>query len=349
MRFRDLNLLGPLALAALLAAVPAAATSTFVLDGGVVDPPASVGPVGTVGSVGSTGEVFGAIDRGRFQCASRCSNPVTGLFTPQVDAPMSAAVTATDMHVIASDPLYDPQGITITMHMLLTGDVAVSGPNPFEGNVMVRAMGSNYDIISTMIWNGAGLSTTGLLAGAPTHMVDYPLDFQILVLASPSNTQYIALSLSTRAYGTSVGTDVNTASSDFSGQGLRFPTLTPAFEPPAGISVSIPSLNIVNNYWVDPAAGVAPATVPGRLALAALRNPVRGAARFALTLPADGAARGEVYDVRGRRVATLLDGWQAAGSRELAWDGAGGAGAGVYFVRVSTGREQATTRIVVVK
>jgi hypothetical protein len=331
----------------LLAPLSALADTQFVLNGDVVTPPASVGPLTVTGSVSSGGSVFGAIEKGRFRAACSCFNPaVLGLFTPQVDAPMAMAVTANDVHVIAADPNFDPTGMTLTMHMLLTGDLASAGPVPFEGKVNVRAYNSNTDINSTLS-TVSGSTGSGQFANATLHMVDYPLDFPLLWLVSPSNSQFMVIMFSTRAYGTSISTDDNSASADFSGAGLRFPTGTPAFDTPPGIAVSIPSLNIVNNFWVDPALGVAPRITTGGLALAALANPARGTARLALTLPADGAARVEVFDVGGRRVASLLDGWQAAGRHELAWD-AGVAGAGVYLVRAQSGRETVTTRVAIV-
>ena len=80
----------------------------------------------------------------------------------------------------------------------------------------------------------------------------------------------------------------------------------------------------------------------------ARRNPVRGVARLSLTLPESGVARVEVFDVGGARVATLLDGWQPAGTRELSWD-AGDTSAGVYFARVAFARRSTTIRLVLVR
>jgi hypothetical protein len=82
--------------------------------------------------------------------------------------------------------------------------------------------------------------------------------------------------------------------------------------------------------------------VPAEFALAAPSpNPFRGAAttvRFDLPVPAD--VKVSVYDLAGRRVATLADGRQPAGRHAVAWDGRDGAGsrvgAGVYFVRLES-------------
>ena len=78
----------------------------------------------------------------------------------------------------------------------------------------------------------------------------------------------------------------------------------------------------------------------GRVALSAPRpNPFTATASFALTLPVAGPVDVGVFDVAGRRVATLLrESNAAAGVHTLTWNGAEAGGAraagGVYFVRV---------------
>ncbi len=73
------------------------------------------------------------------------------------------------------------------------------------------------------------------------------------------------------------------------------------------------------------------------LALSAGPNPTRGALRFALTLGEAAAARLDVFDVTGRRVATPQQGLLAAGTHALDWDPADADGTrlatGVYFAR----------------
>lgn len=57
-------------------------------------------------------------------------------------------------------------------------------------------------------------------------------------------------------------------------------------------------------------------------------------------LPHDTRTRLDVYDISGRHVARLMDGWQIAGSSAATWDGrrddGGNAGPGVYFARLIT-------------
>ena len=69
-------------------------------------------------------------------------------------------------------------------------------------------------------------------------------------------------------------------------------------------------------------AAARPAPTP-RLMLAVAPQPVRGAASFAVTLPREGIARLELFDVAGRSVAVVFDGIVPAGRTVLSWDGRG--------------------------
>jgi len=62
------------------------------------------------------------------------------------------------------------------------------------------------------------------------------------------------------------------------------------------------------------------------------------------TLPAAGPARIDVFDVQGRRVATLVDGVVDAGAHDVRWTAA--ARAGVYLARLCTGQGERTLRVV---
>ena len=66
-------------------------------------------------------------------------------------------------------------------------------------------------------------------------------------------------------------------------------------------------------------------------------NPSSGPAAFSFTLPAEGTATLELFDVTGRLVASRSSGVLPAGSHELKWDG-GTVSSGLYFVRLSTDR-----------
>jgi hypothetical protein len=87
--------------------------------------------------------------------------------------------------------------------------------------------------------------------------------------------------------------------------------------------------------------------VPSRaFAVQARSHLGRSSVDFALTLPESGNARLEIFDVRGRRVATLLNRELSAGPHDVAWTGTDDNGAqlasGVYYYRASVGTRVAT-------
>ncbi|MBZ0269052.1 choice-of-anchor B family protein [bacterium] len=82
-------------------------------------------------------------------------------------------------------------------------------------------------------------------------------------------------------------------------------------------------------------------------------NPFRSGTNVAFSLPRPERVVLAVYDVSGRRVATLLDGVVGEGSHAVAWDGrqADGrpAAAGVYFYRLSTPGESARRKMLLLR
>jgi flagellar hook assembly protein FlgD len=68
-------------------------------------------------------------------------------------------------------------------------------------------------------------------------------------------------------------------------------------------------------------------------------NPSSRLTEFAFTVSRDGLVRLEVFDLKGRRVSTIVNGWRPSGAAHASWDGLRDDGtiaaAGVYFVRLS--------------
>jgi hypothetical protein len=97
--------------------------------------------------------------------------------------------------------------------------------------------------------------------------------------------------------------------------------------------------------WAEPAA-------VGPLALsAAAPNPFRGATTLRFATPSAGAVWLEIYDVTGRRVAAPVSGGVLpAGAHAIEWDGRDSGGrvvaTGVYFLRLRTGLETRSGRVV---
>jgi len=94
---------------------------------------------------------------------------------------------------------------------------------------------------------------------------------------------------------------------------------------------------------------VDPTPTPPRLTLAAAPNPARGQVELGFDLPSAGRVRISVYDLSGRRIATLADEWRAAGRHALSWNGRDASGrpvqAGVYLVRLEHENETITNRV----
>ncbi|HEY6195084.1 MAG TPA: beta-propeller fold lactonase family protein [Candidatus Eisenbacteria bacterium] len=100
-----------------------------------------------------------------------------------------------------------------------------------------------------------------------------------------------------------------------------------------------------------PGGAVQLATPGARLDLAlAGANPAGGGATFRYVLPGRGSASLELFDLQGRRLATLASGVAEAGAHEARWDGrlASGAraNAGVYLARLDTRWGRRVVRIV---
>jgi FG-GAP repeat/FG-GAP-like repeat/FlgD Ig-like domain len=87
--------------------------------------------------------------------------------------------------------------------------------------------------------------------------------------------------------------------------------------------------------------------------LAPAPNPMRDGTTLRFALPSRATVRLEVFDLGGRRVATLADGTMEAGAHAVRWDARGADGSqvgdGVYFARLVTSGRTLTQRLVVLR
>ncbi len=107
--------------------------------------------------------------------------------------------------------------------------------------------------------------------------------------------------------------------------------------------------NRVFTWWAGrPPVGVGAAASP-QLALAVAPNPVVSDARVSFVQPAAGSADVGVFDLAGRRVATLAEGLLGPGEHVVRWDGRTVEGRratpGFYLVRVRAGSTSVVRRI----
>ena len=148
-----------------------------------------------------------------------------------------------------------------------------------------------------------------------------------------------------------------TGRSDFSGEGVTWNgivnILNAAGQPVAGSTiVSGSGIN-----WTGPFApylGVGPSGEPAGMSIRlASATPCAGEVRLSLFLPHAASARVGVYDVSGRQIRALANGWYSPGRTELVWDGrtteGQTAGAGIYFVRAEWEGHVAAKRLVRVR
>ena len=156
-----------------------------------------------------------------------------------------------------------------------------------------------------------------------------------------------ALTLTDLATGTTV--DLRTAASyafTVAPEAARDP-LGVSAERPAARAATAPARVVVTVGPRGATAGEGAAAAP--LSLDAPRpNPARGAATIGFSLPEAGAVRLTVVDLLGREVAILADGETAAGRHTATLD-ASGLAPGVYVVRLASGTEALTRRVVVVR
>jgi len=103
-------------------------------------------------------------------------------------------------------------------------------------------------------------------------------------------------------------------------------------------------LSVDLSATTTPLPAVDPSVPITRVELLCGPNPSAGTTRFVVRLPRDGVVDLSVFDLAGRRVATLVHGSQGAGERTATWDAAG-AHSGVYFARLSVDGTVRTTRV----
>ncbi len=103
---------------------------------------------------------------------------------------------------------------------------------------------------------------------------------------------------------------------------------------------------------VEDGGGVT-AGVAGLRLLNAMPNPFAARTEIRFAVPGAGSVRLGVYDVSGRLVRGLLDGREHAGWHVVGWSGCDDLGvevvSGVYFMRVDTGGETVTRRVVLMR
>lgn len=99
----------------------------------------------------------------------------------------------------------------------------------------------------------------------------------------------------------------------------------------------------------QPVTAVDPGSSSAGLRLSAAPNPARGSVTFALASELSGEQEIAVHDVQGRTVRVLTRSWQAAGARQIVWDGRNEFGSrlapGVYLVTLRVGNRRTQSHV----
>ncbi|MBM3307716.1 MAG: hypothetical protein FJY74_05270 [Candidatus Eisenbacteria bacterium] len=134
-----------------------------------------------------------------------------------------------------------------------------------------------------------------------------------------------------------------------------FELVYPPGHPFAGESIDL-AFSIYCGYGTDVPEGGEPAQViPERFGLRQnVPNPFNPVTAIGYDVPAGGGrVTLEVFDVSGRLVRTLVDGFVSEGVRSASWDGRDGegkeVGSGVYFCRMKAGETEQTVKMTLLK
>ena len=90
------------------------------------------------------------------------------------------------------------------------------------------------------------------------------------------------------------------------------------------------------------------AALPDEIQLTAYPNPFNPTTTLSFTLPSPARVSLSVYDVSGRLVTTLMNGWRDAGSHQVTFDGSGLV-SGVYIYRLQAADFSASGKMVLMK
>ncbi len=219
--------------------------------------------------------------------------------------------------------------------------------------------GFSTDGINTLLWaNGNGctgncLAITALVLASGQVITETDVSFNNSVSWQTSGSDYDTEAIAAHELGHCLGihhTEVKKPSNR--------PTMYAYYFGTAGRSLATDdqsALQCAQNRYPPAAAQFAArpeaSTLAGSrtYAVALAARPRLGGAilRFALAEGAD--VRLQMFDVSGRLLTTLVDGYRPAGEHEIAWDGSTAHGpmpSGVYFARVQTASQQARATVI---
>jgi hypothetical protein len=88
--------------------------------------------------------------------------------------------------------------------------------------------------------------------------------------------------------------------------------------------------------------------IPDKMSLGAYPNPFNARTTISFSLDQTGPLTLEIYDLLGRKVATLIDGPMLAGEHQVVWN-ADQCSSGIYYCRLNSGSSTMSSRLTLVK
>jgi hypothetical protein len=134
---------------------------------------------------------------------------------------------------------------------------------------------------------------------------------------------------------------------------VRFRFIASDTDPGSIVEAGVDDFSIVTYQEAD--AGIADRDIPRNLMLTRIvPNPFSAETSIGFAVPSPGReVTLRIYDVMGREIAMLVDGEKVSGIRTVTWDGTGARGskvpAGVYFCRLTDGRQVISQKLVLAR
>ena len=248
-------------------------------------------------------------------------------------------------HTLTSPPLQVAASGNFSFSMQTAWDFERDATNFYDGGVVEISTDNGTT------WNDVGLGVLAPGYGAPLFTGSgNPLSGRAAYVGQSPG--YPALSTVVASFGTAyagqtvrirfrVASDAGVGANGWDIASLTFTNLT-----------NLPFKDLGPNALDCTPVAVGP-SLPTELAFnVTSANPASGSARFRYGLPQAARVEVSIYDVTGRRVASLANGEQSAGWHAAAWtvnDDGSAPVSGMYFVRFTAGGRVLNSRIVMMK